>query len=215
MSDAEAGGALAKKKSLVASEQGEERIQDLRRRFIAYAKTLDPRRLVFLDESGSHVAMTREYAWTPVGERAVDMVPRNRGTVTTMLGAMDCQGVRALMTVEGATDADVFEVFVKDVLVPKLKAEDIVVMDNVGAHKPEGILALIRASGARVLFLPPYSPDLNPIELLWARFKQVLKDFGARTREALEEAISNAIDFIGPGDARGWFSHCGYDVQAK
>jgi transposase len=186
----------------------------MRRRFIAYAKTLDPRRLVFLDEAGSHIAMTRDYGRAPRGERVQGSVPRNRGEVTTMIGALDVRGMRAMMTVDGGTDADVFEVFIEQVLARKLRPDDIVVLDNVGAHKPERIKQLIEAAGARLLFLPPYSPDLNPIELGWSKLKAALKDFGARTRDALDVAIRRGMDLIGADDARAWFTHCGYQAHA-
>ena len=120
-----------------AVERETPRIQEWRRRFLDLAKKLDPRHLVFVDEAGSNIGMTRDYARAPRGERAPGFVPRNRGTVTTMLGALDIRGVRALMTVEGGTDADVFEAFLQHVLVPKLRPGDIVILDNVGAHKPE------------------------------------------------------------------------------
>jgi transposase len=127
-----------------------------------------------------------------------------------MIGALDVRGMRALMTVEGGTDADVFEAFVEKVLARKLRPGDIVVLDNVGAHKPERIQQMVGAAGARLLFLPPYSPDLNPIELGWAKLKGALKDFRARTRDALDIAIRRSMDLIGADDARAWFTHCGY-----
>ena len=200
----------AKKKTLVAIEQSEPRIQALRRKFIEIAKSIDPRRLVFIDEAGSHIAMTREYARAPRGERAHGAVPRNAGTITTMIGALDVNGVRAMMTVEGATDGEVFETFLERVLLRKLKPGDIVVLDNVGAHKTADVRRLIRAASARVLFLPPYSPDLNPIELCWSKLKTLLREFGARTREALDDAIRRAMDLIDGADAAAWFAHCGY-----
>jgi transposase len=200
----------AKKKSLTASEQAEPRIQALRLRFIELAKSLDPRRLVFIDEAGSNIAMTRDYARAPRGERVRGFVPRNRGEVTTMLGALDVHGVRAMMTVEGATDAEVFETFLERVLLRKLKPGDIVVLDNVGAHRTADVRRLIEAAGARVLYLPPYSPDLNPIELCWAKLKALLKEFRARTRDALDDAIHRAMDLIDGSDAAAWFAHCGY-----
>ncbi|OJH35161.1 hypothetical protein BON30_11340 [Cystobacter ferrugineus] len=173
---------------------------------------LDPRRLVFLDETGCHTSMTRTHGRAPRGERVVGYVPRNRGTVTTVLGALALDGIRALMTIEGATTGDVFEAFVEHMLVPKLNPGDIVVMDNVGAHKPEHILERIRAAGAHVLFLPPYSPDLNPIELLWNKLKELLKSMEARTLQALDDAIARAMDLITCEDIDGWFRHCGYKI---
>jgi transposase len=205
----------AKKKTLIATEQTEPRIQELRRRFIAFVKTLDPRRLVFLDEAGSHIGMTREYARAPQGERVGGNVPRNRGDVTTMIGALDVRGVRAMMTVEGGTDAEVFEAFLEKVLVRRLRPGDVVVLDNLGAHKTVNARRIIEAAGARLVYLPPYSPDLNPIELCWSKLKAALKDFGARTREALEVAIRRAMDLIIADDAVAWFRHCGYEAHGN
>jgi len=157
--------------------------------------------------------MTREYARGPVGERVPGYAPRNRGTVTTRLGAMGIDGVLAMMTVEGATDAEVFDAFVTHLLLPKLTPGNIVVLDNVGAHKPESALARIRAAGARVLFLPPYSPDLNPIEFCWSKMKALLNKFEALTVAAFDAAIARATELVTPSDARGWFTHCGYAAQ--
>ncbi|ATB38887.1 hypothetical protein CYFUS_004324 [Cystobacter fuscus] len=173
---------------------------------------LDPRRFVFLDETGCHTSMTRTRGRAPRGERVVGYVPRNRGVVTTVLGALALDGIRALMTIEGATTAGVFEAFVEHMLVPKLNPGDIVVMGNVGAHKPAHILECIRAAGAHVLFLPPYSPDLNPIELLWNKLKELLKSMGARTLQTLDDAIARAMDLITHDDIVGWFRYCGYNI---
>jgi len=146
-----------------------------------------------VDEAGGNIDMTRDYARAPCGERAPGFVPRNRGTVTTMLGALDIRSGRALMTVEGGTDADVFEAFLQHVLVPKLRPGDIVILDNVGAHKPQTMRSLIKGAGASLIFLPPCSPDMNPIELCWSKLKADLKDFGARTVEDLHQAIRRAM----------------------
>jgi len=132
-----------------------------------------------------------------------------------MLGALDIRGVRALMTVEGGTDADVFEAFLEHVLVPKLRPGDIVILDNVGAHKPETMRKRIAQVGASLIFLPAYSPDMNPIEYCWSKLKAALKDFGARTIDDLHQAIRRAMDLICPDDAEGWFKHCGYGAPAK
>ncbi len=154
--------------------------------------------------------MTRDHAWAPRGQSIVEAVPRNRGTVTTMVGALCLTGLLAVMTVDGGTDTDVFFAFVDQVLAPKLKPGDIVVLDNVGAHKPAPIRARIEQAGASVLFLPPYSPDLNPIEECWSKLKAGLKSFAARTRDDLELAIGEWMQRITPGDAQGWFRHAGY-----
>ena len=132
-----------------------------------------------------------------------------------MIGALGLDGVRALMTVEGGTDADVFETFVVHVLVPTLKQGDIVFLDNVGAHKPPAILQHMWNAGASVIFLPPYSPDMNPIELCWSKLKQILKGLEARSEEALDAAIAQAMKLITPDDAGAWFTHCGYQAHSK
>jgi transposase len=119
-----------------------------------------------------------------------------------MLGALDIRGVRALMTVEGGTEADVFEAFLTHVLVPKLRSGDIVILDNVGAHKPESMRSLIEGAGASLIFLPPYSPDMNPIELCWSKLNNALKDFGPRTVEDLHQAIRPAMGLVCADDAR-------------
>lgn len=165
---------------------------------------------MFLDEAGSHVAMTRDYARAPKGERAHAAVPRNRGHVTTLIGALTKEGLRAMMTVEGATDTAVFLAFVEQVLLPVLRPGDIVVLDNLGAHKPECIRRCIEAAGAHLLFLPPYSPDLNPIELCWSKLKALLKGWAARTRHDLDSAIAECMRLITASDAVAWFHHCGY-----
>jgi transposase len=176
---------------------------------------LDPSKLIFLDEAASHIAMTPDYAWAPRGERITDTVPRNRGTVTTMIGALTVAGLVAMMTVEGATDADVFHAFVEHILAPKLKAGDIVVLDNLGAHKPIAIRNLIEATGARLLFLPPYSPELNPIEECWSKLKTLLKKYGARTRAELDLAIAHCMSRVTSRDAMGWIRHAGYPCGAN
>lgn len=182
----------------------------MRDEFAAWAEGADPEKLVFLDEAGSNIGMTREYARSEIGERAHDKVPRNRGNVTSMLGALSLQGLTAMMTVDGGTSADVFKVYIEEILVPALPPDAIVVLDNAGAHRSAAALEAFSAAGVTVRFLPPYSPDLNPIELAWAKIKRLLKDAKARTREALEQAIALTIDVISPSDASGWFRHCGY-----
>jgi transposase len=159
--------------------------------------------------------MTRDYARAPRGQRVEDTIPRNRGTVTTMIGALTLAGLVAVMTVEGATDADVFLAFVNRLLAPTLKPGDLVVLDNVGAHKVKEVRAAVEATGARLVFLPPYSPDLNPIEECWSKLKALLKSFGARTREELDFAVADAMARITPSDAAGWFRHAGYPCRAN
>ena len=127
-----------------------------------------------------------------------------------MIGAVGLTGVRAAMTVGGATDADVFRAFVDRVLCPALNPGDVVVMDNLAAHKAAGVAGRIAAAGAEVRYLPPYSPDLNPIEKMWSKVKQLLRSAAARTKDALEAAIATALDAVTADDCRGWFASCGY-----
>jgi len=167
-------------------------------------------RLVFIDEAGSTISMTRTHGRASRGARVHDHVPRNRGTVTTMIGGLTVDGLVALMTVEGGTTGDVFVAFIEKVLLPELRRGDLVVMDNLGAHKDKRVRGLLASVGAYPVYLPPYSPDLNPIELTWAWVKDWLKSAKARTRDALDNCLAWAIDCITPEMARNWFQHCGY-----
>ena len=180
-----------------------------REAFLAEIHACDPERLIFIDESGSHIAMTRTRAWAPKGRRAFGRVPRNRGRVTTMLAALSIDGIEAMMTVQGGTTAPVFLKFLDEHLVPRLRSGDVVVMDNLGAHHAHGVRERIEAVGARVLYQPPYSPDLNPIELAWSKIKTALRAAGARTVEMLIAAIAFVVRFVTPRDAAGWFKHSG------
>lgn len=167
----------------------------------------------FVDESGVNVAMTRLYGRAPPGERVVGSVPQNYGPNVTMLGALGTQGLQAVMIIDGATDTEVFRAYVKQVLGPTLVPGDIVIMDNLRAHKAVGIQQALARRGARLLYLPPYSPDLSPIEPCWSKLKTALRKAKARTREALDTAITGALVTVTPSDAYGWFLHCGYALQ--
>jgi len=171
--------------------------------------------LVFVDESGTHRAMTPLYSRAPRGQRASGTVPRNRGRATTRLAALSLAGLGAAMTIDGGTSQPVFEAYVKQVLVPTLRPGQTVIMDNVGAHQREQAQAAIRAAHCRVLFLPAYSPDLSPIELAFSKLKGVLNRLEARTQDALEAAIGVALRTVTAEDARGWFAHCGYPPPAQ
>jgi transposase len=174
---------------------------------------LDMARVQFIDESGTNIAMTRLYGRAPRGVRVIGSVPRNYGRDVTLLAALSLSGMTAVMTVEGATDGEVFRAYVQAVLGPTLAAGDYVALDNLGAHKVEGVRAAIEARGARLLYLPPYSPDFNPIERCGSRIKTTLRAAQARTREALEGAITLALATVTEADARGWFKHCGYALR--
>jgi transposase len=203
----------AQKKSLHASEQDTERVQQARAAYWEETVALDPERFKFIDESSVNLAMTRRYGRAPRGERVIGAVPQNYGTNVTMLAALGSQGVEAVITIESATDAEVFRVYVEQVLRPTLCPGDIVIMDNLRAHKVAGIREAVEQAGARLLYLPPYSPDLSPIEPCWSKLKTALRTAQPRTREALEQAIALALATITVSDAHSWFHHCGYALQ--
>jgi transposase len=149
--------------------------------------------------------MTRLYARGLGGARIHEDAPQGNWKILTILGAMSTRGIIAAMTIEEATDADIFLVYVEKVLCPALRPGDVVVMDNLSAHKVDGVRQQIEAAGAELLYLPPYSPDLNPIEKAWAKLKQLLRAAKARTKEALDEAITELLPQITPDNAEAWF----------
>jgi len=193
-----------------ASERDTPRVQSERALYRDLSATLDLRRVKFIDESGLNLAMTRLYGRAPRGERVLGSAPQNYGPNVTILGALSCAGLEAVMTVEGATDADVFRAYVREVLGPTLREGDIVIADNLSAHKAAGVQEVIAARGARLLYLPPYSPDLNPIEQCWSKIKTFLRAAKARTREAFDAAVTQALATVTVSDARAWFAHSGY-----
>lgn len=203
----------AQKKSLHALERESERVQERRVEYEEEIKEVDVTKLKFLDEAGSNLAMTRLYGRAAKGERVVDRVPQNYGSNTTMLATLSVSGITAPMTINGAVDGDVFKVYVEQVLGPTLNTGEIVVMDNLPAHKVKGIRELIEARGAFLIYLPPYSPDLNPIEKCWSKIKTYLKRAKARTRAELEKALAEALLLVSPKDAEGWFRSCGYAIH--
>jgi transposase len=169
-------------------------------------------RLVFVDESGSHVAMTPAYARAPRGQRANAALPKNRGENTTIMGALSLAGWQVAMTIEGAADTAAFEVFIEHALRPTLRPGQIVIMDNLSIHKSQRVRQLIEEAGCTLLFLPTYSPDLNPIELAWSKLKAFLRRAAARRRDLLETAIGWGLNTITPQDAKHWFQHVGYHL---
>ena len=169
-----------------------------------------PEDLIFMDESGVNRAMTRTYARSRVNTRAFGHAPRHWGDNVSILGAISLRGPLPPMCINGATDGRVFLTYLKEVLVPQLWKGAVVVMDNLGAHKVAGVRELIEAAGARLLYLPPYSADFNPIELAWSKLKNHLRKTAARTTQALDRAISEGLASISAQDARGYFAHRGY-----
>jgi transposase len=182
---------------------------------VALASKIDPKRLVFVDEMGTNTSLSVLRAWSRRGQRAYCSVPRNRGPNTTLLSSMTMEGMGPSLAVEGTTTGAVFEAYVERVLCPVLCAGQIVVMDNLSAHKGERVRELIEGRGCEVLYLPPYSPDFNPIEEAFAKIKGVLRKAEARNREALIEAIGRAISAVTARDVRGFFEHCGYGVSVQ
>src|SRR5579863_8726057 len=173
-------------------------------------KQVDAQRLVVIDECGSNIALTPGYALAPRGQRAHGSVARNRGKNTTLLASLSLAGVGACMVIEGAVNAQAFEAYVEQILAPSLSPGQIVVLDNLSVHKGARVRELIEARGCERLFLPAYSPDYSPIEETFSKVKAFLRRVGARTREALQEAIAQALETVTAQDALGWFTHCGY-----
>lgn len=168
---------------------------------------------MFLDESGVTTEMTRRYGWAPRSERVREAVPAGHWRTLTVLAALTIEGVLASMSIESPTDGDVFLAFVAQVLAPRLQPGHLVILDNLGAHKVDGVRQLVERRGASVLYLPPYSPDFNPIEQAWSKLKQLLRGIKARLVEQLQPALTQAIAAISPRDARAFFHHCGYGIQ--
>jgi transposase len=175
---------------------------------------LDGRRLIFIDETWAKTNMTRLYGRSPVGERLVGKAPHGHWKTTTLIAALGIGGPRCATLADGAIDADLFEAFVAQVLAPQLLPGDVVVMDNLSSHKRARTRELIEAAGAELLFLPPYSPDLNPIEMVFAKVKQALRSLGCRTQAALWGAMQGVLDRVTASDAANCFRHCGYTLRS-
>lgn len=157
--------------------------------------------------------MTRRRGRAPAGERLIAKVPHGHWKTTTLIGALGVEGMHCSTVVDGAVDGDIFTAFVQEVLAPSLKPGDLVVMDNLSSHKGPRIRALLEAQGATLLYLPPYSPDFNPIEMIFAKIKQALRSLACRTREALWTVMQSVLDQVRPSDARNCFIHCGYTLR--
>lgn len=168
---------------------------------------------MFLDESGASTQMTRNYGRAPSGERVTEGTPQGHWHTVTMLAALTTRGLQAPMIIESPTDGDVFLAYLEQVLCPQLRPGQVVILDNLSAHKVAGVEQLIAATGARLLYLPPYSPDFNPIEQAWSKIKQWLRSAKARSVEALEGAIAEALRAVTADNALAWFSHCGYGLH--
>ena len=176
---------------------------------------IDPGQLVFVDEMGTHTSLAPVYAYAPIGQRAFLKIPRNRGKNTTLLTSLHQEGMGPSLAVEGATTSRVFETYVERLLAPTLRPGQVVVMDNLGAHRPRRVRELIEERDCELIYLPPYSPDLNPIEEALSKIKHILRKIAARTKEALIEAMGWALGAVSAQDVRGFFAHCGYRTPAQ
>jgi transposase len=174
------------------------------------AGEIDAERLVFVDEMGTNVSLSPTYAWSRKGERAFGSAPRNWGKNVTLLASITAGGLGPCLAIEGATTREVFEAYLERVLAPSLKPGQMVVMDNLSAHKGGRVKEIIEGRGCEVLYLPPYSPDFNPIEQAFSKVKGLLRRAQARTRQALIEAMGEALSAVSARDVRGFFGHCGY-----
>jgi transposase len=177
-----------------------------------FQESVDPSKLVFLDECGVNTGMTRLYGRGPKEERVVDYVPDVRFHQTTILSSVRLEGTTTPFVFEGALNGELFRAYVEQFLVPTLKPGDIVVMDNLSAHKVSGIVETIETAGVKLMFLPPYSPDFNPIELMWSKIKAILRRLKIRAMELLDQAIVTAFDAVIPSDVSGCFSLDGYQL---
>jgi transposase len=200
-----------KKKSLQASERREQERQEWREQ----AKKLDVSKLVFLDETGSNVALTRLFARAPKGKRATGSIPRHRGKNLTMISVLTLRGLGESLIIEGAANSALFEGYLEDMLLPNLQTGQIVIMDNLKIHLGMNVRSLIEAHGCQLRFLPAYSPDFSPIEEAFSKIKTLLRGIGARTRETLQQALEYAITTVTASDASGCFTHCGYALPNR
>ena len=183
---------------------------------VTVAREFATERLVFVDELGTNTSLHQLYAWSPRGERARCSVPRNRGPNTTLLASMTAEGMGPCLAVQGATTRIVFEAYIEKVLLPSLRHGQVVVMDNLSAHKSERIRELLESAGCELLYLPPYSsPDFSPLEEAFSKVKGLLRKAQARSREALVEAMGKALDAVTIRDARRFFEHCGYRASGQ
>jgi transposase len=197
----------------MANEQDRPDVLKRRQAWFDGQTDLDPERLVFIDETWASTNMTRTHGRSPRGERLRMAVPHGHWKTTTLVAGLGSEGVVAPWVLDEPINGDAFVTYVGKVLVPELKRGDIVIMDNLSSHKRPQVKALIEAVGARLLFLPPYSPDFNPIEKAFAKLKTLLRKAAERTVEGLWRAIGHLVDLITPAEARNYFESCGYDAD--
>ena len=173
---------------------------------------LDAGRVVVIDETWAKTNMARTHGYAPRGQRLVDTAPHGHWHTTTFIGALRADGFVAPLVVEGAVNGPIFRAYVERVLVPELRPGDVVVMDNLGSHKTAAVRAAIEGAGCELLYLPPYSPDLSPIENAFSKLKRLLRTAATRTVEGLWRAIGRLLDEFHPAECRNYFRHCGYNA---
>jgi transposase len=200
----------AKKKTLIAAEQDRPDVAEARRQWAAAQLAIDPDRVVFIDETWAKTNMTRTYGRSQRGGRLRAKVPCSRWETTTFLGAMRATGFVAPLCVEGAINGQLFASWVEQHLAKTLRAGDVVVMDNLSSHKTRRVADALQRVGAEVRYLPPYSPDLNPIELAFSKFKKLLRDGAERTTEKLWQLCGQVLDLFTETECRNYIRHCGY-----
>ena len=201
-------GWTRKKKTIRASEQDEE----ARAAWREQARRLSTQDLVIVDETGTQINMTPLYAYAPRGKRAVGKVPRNYGANLTLIASLSLSGMGEAMLLDGSADGVAFETYIEQILAPSLRPGQMVILDNLSIHLGSRVRQAIEARGCQLLFLPAYSPDFSPIEGAFSKLKAILRRVSARTREALQDAIIEALSIITDQDALGWFRHCGYSI---
>ena len=193
-----------------ASEQNRPDVVERREAWRQSQKSLGGR-LIFLDETWTTTAMTRRYAWADIGVRAIGHAPNGHWKTTTFLAGLTCEGLIAPFVLDGPINAECFLAYVEQILAPVLREGDTVILDNLSSHKNEEAARLIAAAGARLLFLPPYSPDLNPIEMAFAKLKELLRQAQARTVDALWDLIGRSLKLFTPDECANYLRHCGYN----
>ena len=209
----EAAWTVVQKKTIHASEQDRPDVAAKRAVWKRDQEGLDASRLIFIDETWTKTNMTRLRGRAPRGDRLIAKIPHGHWNTTTLIAALGIDGMRCSTVVDGAVNGDVFEAFVRRVLLPQLRRGDIVVMDNLSSHKRLVIRQLIESVGAELLYLPPYSPDLNPIELIFSKVKQLVRSLACRTQRLLWESMQSVLDAVMPCDAFICFRHCGYSLR--
>ncbi|MEM9070129.1 MAG: IS630 family transposase [Myxococcota bacterium] len=205
----------AQKKTPVAYEREREDVALRRREFTEQQPQLEAGRLIFVDESGFRLGSPPRHGWAPRGEDSPGREVHGKWETITMIGAMALDGFRGFMTIDSGTSNDVFRAFVVHELVPNLRPGDIVVMDNLSAHKNVETRRLIENAGASVVYTPPYSPEFNPIEEAWAKLKDIIRRVQTRTRETFDAAVATALDQINQADILAWVRHAGYSVSSR